>query len=88
MHLLNLYRGVDPVLVVLATADAARHVIVALIAVAAAVLVFAIGKAFLPGAPAFATLVIWICSIVGAEIAHWVSESSSSSSGGSSSTAV
>lgn len=44
---------------------------------ALAVLVFAIGKAFLPGSPAFATLVIWICSVVGAEIAHWVSSSSS-----------
>jgi hypothetical protein len=63
---------------VLATAYAARHAIVALASGAAAVLVFAIGKAFLPGAPAFATLVIWICAIVGAEIAHWVSDSSSS----------
>jgi hypothetical protein len=37
-----------------------------------AVLVFAAGKAFLPGSPAFAMLLIWICSVVAAEIAHWV----------------
>lgn len=38
-----------------------------------AVLVFCMGNAFLPGSPAFATLVIWICSVVGAQIAHFVS---------------
>ncbi|WIA18744.1 hypothetical protein OEZ85_003434 [Tetradesmus obliquus] len=43
-----------------------------LAAVVYGVLVFAIGKAFLPGSPAFATLVIWICSVVGAEIVHWL----------------
>lgn len=45
----------------------------------AAALVFCMGKTFLPGSPAFATLVIWICSVVGAEIAHYVSVSNSSS---------
>jgi hypothetical protein len=42
-----------------------------------AVLVFAAGKAFLPGSPAFATLVIWICSVTAAQIAHWVSDACS-----------
>eukprot|EP00878_Enallax_costatus_P024159 GHUV01025756.1.p1 GENE.GHUV01025756.1~~GHUV01025756.1.p1 ORF type:complete len:597 (+),score=94.95 GHUV01025756.1:384-2174(+) len=41
-------------------------------AVVYGVLVFCIGDAFLPGSPAFATLVIWICSVVGAEIAHFL----------------
>lgn len=30
------------------------------------------GKAWLPGSPYFATLVIWICGLVGAEVAHWL----------------
>lgn len=42
-----------------------------------AVLVFAAGKAFLPGSPAFATLVIWICSVAAAQIAHWVGDACS-----------
>lgn len=41
-------------------------------AVVYGVLVFAAGKAFLPGSPAFATLVIWICSVTAAQIAHWL----------------
>jgi len=37
-------------------------------------LVFAIGSAFLPGNPAFCTLLIWICALTMAEIVHYVSK--------------
>lgn len=40
---------------------------------ACTVLVFSIGKVFLPGGGAFEALLIWICSLVGAHIAHFVS---------------
>lgn len=48
-------------------------VLLVLLLLMGAVLIFAMGNVFLPGGPAFATLVIWICSVVGAQIAHLVS---------------
>jgi len=49
-----------------------NFLVLGIICSALAVLVFCMGKVFLPGGPAFATLVIWICSVVAAQTAHLV----------------